>query len=203
MIGGRRDRGDAFDRVGANLRMAARIEESVRTRGIFELWFRRYHSRPGVIGAGEWRVYDHDVFGNKTPDVSLQYQLDAAVTGGAAISSWFIGLINGPSAPTYAAGDTMASHAGWTENAAYSEATRQAWTAARTANNESNSASKAVFTINAGSQNLIGAFVVSNSTKSGSTGTLFAEGSFTQGNRTPLSGDQIVCQYDYALASTN
>ena len=42
---------------------------------------------------------------------------------------------------------------------------------------------------------IAGAFLTSNSTKGGSTGTLYSAGSFTTGNRTVLSGDTLNVTY--------
>lgn len=177
--------------------MAGFPREGLRSFGTFtvECW-----SRPNRRGKRhlKWR----EVFPNKTPDVGIQYILDTALSGGAAVSSWFVGLTN--ATPVGAAGDTMGgAHAGWTENTSYSEAARQAWTKTRTGNTDSNSASKAIFTINVAAQTIGGAFIVSDSTKGGTTGTLLAVGAFSQGNRSPASGDQIVVQYDFAGSSTN
>jgi hypothetical protein len=185
------------DRASASLRMAGVQRDGLRSFGTFtvECW-----SKPDRKGRRKlkWR----EVFPNKTPDVGIQYILDAALSAGSAISSWYVGLTN--ASPVGAAGDTMGgAHAGWTENSSYSEGTRQAWTKTRTGNTDSNSASKAIFTINAGGQTIGGAFIVSDSTKGGTAGTLLAVGAFTQGNRSPASGDQIVVQYDFAGSSTN
>lgn len=111
--------------------------------------------------------------------------------GAAYTAAWFVGLVDGGSAPTYNAADTMASHAGWTENAGYSNANRPGWTGgAVSGGSVDNSASQASFTINATST-IAGAFLVTNSTKSGTTGTLYGEASFTGGNRSVVSGDVL------------
>lgn len=117
--------------------------------------------------------------------------LDATLKTGLTSPAWFLGLVDGGSAPTYAAGDTMASHAGWTESAAYSNATRPAWTPGAIAGGSvDNSGSPAVFNVNA-TATIAGAFMADNSTKSGTTGTLYGEANFTGGNRSVLSGDTL------------
>jgi hypothetical protein len=97
----------------------------------------------------------------------------------------------------------MASHAGWTEIVPYSNATRPACTfaTATTANPSvaTNSASVAVFTINA-TATVGGAFLVSNDTKSGTTGTLFSAADFTGGDRSVGSGDTLNVTYTLSLA---
>jgi len=115
--------------------------------------------------------------------------LDKYFKGSTYTASHFVGLSAGT--PTFAAADTMASHSGWTESAVYSEATRPAYTPGTvSAGSVSNSASKASFSINS-SGTVGGAFIVTNSTKSGTTGTLYGGGAFTGGNRSVVSGDTI------------
>jgi len=55
-----------------------------------------------------------------------------------------------------------------------------------------NSGSPAAFSINA-TATIAGMFMVTNSTKSGTSGTLYSEGNFTQGNRSVVSGDTLNC----------
>lgn len=102
--------------------------------------------------------------------------------------TWYVGLKGAGSA---AAGDTAASHAGWSEVTAYAEATRVALTlAAPSGGSANNSASKAVFTMNAGAT-VAGAFLINNNTKGGATGELYSGGDFTGGSRTVQSGDTL------------
>jgi hypothetical protein len=83
----------------------------------------------------------------------------------------------------------MASHAGWTENVGYSNATRVAWTGgAVSGGSVDNSASPASFLISA-TGTIAGSFVVSNNVKGGTTGILYSEVNFIQGNRNVVSGD--------------
>ena len=121
-------------------------------------------------------------FDNLVVTVGRNKYLDATLKTGLTSPAWFVGLVTGPGGSnTYAAADTMASHAGWTESTAYSEATRQAFTAGTVASGSvDNSAAKAVFSINA-TATIGGAFMVDNSTKSGTTGTLLGVGSFSGG----------------------
>lgn len=72
--------------------------------------------------------------------------------------------------------DTMASHTSFTESAAYSNVTRPAWTpGAVSAGSVSNAASQAAFNMNA-TDFIFGAFLTSNNTISGTTGTLYGMG---------------------------
>lgn len=144
----------------------------------------------GPDGKLKWR----DTFHNLVVTEGLNYLLDAGLLGGAQVTTWYIGLTG--SSPTPAAGDTMASHAGWTEFTSYSEAARPAFSGTRTNQTVSNSASKATFSINA-SGTAGGAFMVSDSTKGGTTGTLLCVGPFSQGDKAVSNGDTLNVQYDF------
>lgn len=115
--------------------------------------------------------------------------LDNQFAGSAYTATWYMGLVDGGSTPTYAAGDTMGSHAGWTENTSYSNSVRPtiAWNAASGGSKASTATS---FSINA-TATIAGAFLTTNSTKAGTTGTLYSAGSFTSGNRAVQSGDTL------------
>lgn len=117
----------------------------------------------------------------------------------AAAVTWFVGLKEAGAA---AAGDTMASHAGWAESVPYSNATRPAWTknGAPSAGAMSNSASKAVFTIDA-TATVAGAFLSNNSTKSGTTGLLYGAGDFASA-RAVESGDTLNVQVDLSVTAS-
>lgn len=137
------------------------------------------------------RLYWEDEAHNLITNVGLTYLTGVALltTTQIALTSWFTGLT--ATAPTIVAGDTMAVHAGWTENVTYSQATRPAWSGvAGAAGAATNSASPSVFTAN-GTSTAGGVFLNSVSTKSGTTGTLFSAVAFTGGDRGLLSGDTL------------
>lgn len=137
-----------------------------------------------VNGQLKWREYNH----NLVVDAGLNDSLTQHFKGSAYTAAWYVGITTASN--TFAAGDTMASHAGWVESAVYSNGTRPALTLGTVAaKSVDNSASKAVFNIN-GSGTVGGAFIVTNSTISGSTGTLYGGAAFAA-NRTVASGDTI------------
>lgn len=147
-----------------------------------------------VDGAERWREDVHNLVTN----AGLDYALDAALSGGTPITAWYVGLIN--DAPTIAAGDTMASHAGWTEFTAYDEATREAWTEAGvSARTVTNAASVATFTISTNASVIAGAFLTSVNTKSGTTGTLFAAAAFSS-DKNADDGDTLEVTYAISAA---
>ena len=123
--------------------------------------------------------------------------LDKYFSGTSYTAAWYLGLVNGASSPTYNAADTMLSHAGWTEFTSYSESTRPAptWTSASAGAKATTATS---FSIN-GSGTVAGAFMTTDSTKSGTSGILYSAGNFTGGSRTVASGDTLNVTYTATL----
>jgi hypothetical protein len=132
-------------------------------------------------------------FPNGIVDVGMNALLDIMFHGETQIPTWYIGLINNSGFTALSNADTMASHAGWAEFTDYDEGTRGEWTEGAAATRSITNSSAVVFTIdNAGT--LKGIFVTSNSTKSGSTGTLWATASFAA-NLTVAPSDEIRILY--------
>jgi len=107
--------------------------------------------------------------------------LDATFKTGLASPAWYVGLIKGSSAPTFAITDTIASHSGWTEIAGtdVSQTNRQAWTAGTISGGYvDNSASQATYNMLT-SVTLQGLFMADNNTIGGTTGTLYGEAAFS------------------------
>lgn len=120
--------------------------------------------------------------------------LDTAFQGATQITQWYMGLIDNAGFSANSASDTMGSHTGWTEFEDYDESTREAWTVASASGGSiSNAASVAEFTIN-DSGVLKGAFITSNNTKGGTTGTLWSS-YFFNGTVTVVSGDVLKLTY--------
>ena len=116
--------------------------------------------------------------------------LDKYYKGSAYTAAHYCGLTAGT--PSFAAGDTMASHSGWTEVTAYDEAARPTITWGTVSGGSvDNSASKASYTISTDSTTIGGGFVATNSTKGGSTGTLVGGAAFTAGNKTLDDNDTL------------
>ena len=108
------------------------------------------------------------------------------------LTTWYLGLIS--ATPTPAAGDTHASHSGWTEVTAYSESVRQTYVEnAASSGSIDNVGSVATFTINADSTSIGGALISSVSTKNSSSGAdiLYAVGAFSGGNVTLNNGSTL------------
>ena len=128
-----------------------------------------------------------DEFDNLVVTAGLNKLLDATFKTGLASPAWYVGL---KGAGTAVLADTSSSHAAWAEVTGYGEATRQAFTPGTiAAGSVDNSASKAVFSINA-TATVAGAFLIDSSTKGGTTGTLYGAGDFAS-SRPVISGDTL------------
>jgi len=162
---------------------------------------------------GVYTVQCHDADGNlkweaHAPNLvvneGLQDMNAKYFTGSSYTATWYLGLYGAASSNNPAAGDTMSSHAGWTEVTAYSQANRPTCTfgTPTTANPSvaTNSASPATFSIN-GTTTVGGAFLTSNNTKGGTTGTLYSAADFSApGDRSVVSGDTLTVTYTLSLA---
>lgn len=143
---------------------------------------------------------------NLVVNAGLQYMAGTALSNSAAqITTWYIGLYGAGASNTPAASDTMSSHSGWTEITPYSDANRPTATFASATNANpsvvTNTSNKAVFNINA-TATVGGAFLVSNNTKGGSTGTLFSAADFqSPGDRSVVSGDVLSVTYQFSLSA--
>ena len=184
----------AKDSVSCGLIAGTRHSEQAKATGRFVI---ECFDKDGKL---KWSTEESNLVVN----VGLQYMAGVALTSTAQITTWYIGLYGAAASNNPAAGDTAASHVGWTEVTPYSNATRPTATfAAATAANPSvvtNSASPATFTINA-SSTVGGAFLISNSTKGGSTGTLFSAADFqSPGDRSVVNGDTLQVTYTFSLA---
>lgn len=130
-----------------------------------------------------------ETFYNLVVNVGLDDSLDKHLKGSAYTAAFYVGLCSGTPSP--AAGDTMASHAGWAEEVPYSQGTRPTLTlGAVSGQSVDNSGSPASFSIT-GSATVGGAFVVTDDTKGGSGGTLYGVGAFNEGNRAIVNGDTL------------
>ena len=184
----------ATDHVSSGLTCNLKAGEEAKATGLFEI---KCHDKDGNL---KWEAQSKNLVVN----VGLQYMAGSALTSVTQITSWFIGLYGSGATNTPAAGDTMSSHAGWTEVVDYSNATRVAATfaTATTANPSvvTNSASPAPFNIN-GTTTVGGAFLTSGSAKSGTAGTLFSAADFgSPGDRSVVNSDTLSVTYTFSLA---
>jgi hypothetical protein len=186
----------ATDVVSSGLTCNTKAGEAAQATGVYHV---QCHDKDGNL---KWSADSKNLVVN----TGLQYMAGTALTSVTQITTWYLGLVTGPGASTtFAAGDTMATHAGWTEYVNYSNATRVTATfaTATTANPSvvTNTASPATFNINGVGGVVAGAFLTSGSAKSGTAGTLFSGADFgSPGDRTVVSGDTLSVTYTFSLA---
>ena len=147
---------------------------------------------------------------NVVTTVGKNLALDTYLAGSAyTVTGPFIGLISNVSYTTGpAAGDTMASHGGWTEaggtNAPTYTAPRKtaAWSAA--SGGSKALSSNLSFAITSGTNVIIkGCFMVYGSgavsTIDNTAGTLYSAGTFSGGDKTVSNGDTLTVSYSTSL----
>lgn len=111
-------------------------------------------------------------FPNGITDEGIHYNLDTAFTNNdTAETEWYAGLINNAGYTGVDPSDVMSSHTGWSESTDYSETDRQ--TLAFAAASSRSITAAVSFTVNA-TVTIKGLFVVTNSTKGGTTGVLWS-----------------------------
>ena len=155
-----------------------------------------------------------DSFPNLVNAVGKQLMLDTLLSGSSYTTVGpFLGLISG-AAPTFAAADTMTSHAGWTEfvnytvggsavrgTASFSSATSTGLTPA---NVTTKAASSITYTITGGGGTVGGCFLVTGSgavnTQNDTSGTLYSAGAFATAKIT-TAGDTVSVTYSTTATS--
>jgi hypothetical protein len=188
------EKAKAADVIGSAITKTLQSGESATAKGVYTM---QCFDKDGNL---KWEAECPNLVVN----VGLQDMNAKYFTGSAYTAAWYIGLYGSGSTNSPSAGDTMSSHGGWTEETGYSQATRPACTfgTPTTANPSvaTNSASPAVYSINA-TATIGGAFLVSDSTKGGSTGILYSASDFTSpGDRSVVSGDTLNVTYTLSLA---
>lgn len=177
-------RNHKYERTPSGIFMP-RVGGGLGIQGFFEV---------GVNGR-DWSVEP-----NLVVNTGLNHLLSAALAGGSAISSWYIAPFKNDITPS--ASQTTSNYTSVAgELTEYDESTRQAWTyAAVSSQSITNTASPAVFTINA-SVTVRGAGIVSVSTKSATSGTLLCYARFGS-DRTLADNDELSIKYTITATST-
>lgn len=188
------DKVKSKDVASSSLIAGGSAAESASAKGVYKI---QCHDKDGNL---KWE----DAAPNLVVNGGLQDMNAKYFTGSAYTAAWYIGIYGAAASNNPAASDTMSSHAGWTEVTDYSQATRPACTfgTPTTANPSvaTNSASPATFSINA-TTTVGGAFLTSNNTKGGTTGTLYSAADFSSpGDRSVVSGDTLSVTYTLSLA---
>jgi hypothetical protein len=187
------DKSKAADAISSNVTKQDAMHEGSKGGGVFNVVCL------DKDGNTKWTVQSYNLVVNAgLQDMNAKY-----FSGSSYTAAWYLGLYGAGASNDPAAGDTMSSHAGWTEDSGYSESTRPACSfgTATTADPSvtTNSASTATFSINA-STTIGGAFLASNNTKGGTAGVLFSAADFgSPGDRAVVSGDTINVTYTFSL----
>jgi hypothetical protein len=188
------DKVKSKDVASSSLIAGGSAADSASAKGVYKI---QCHDKDGNL---KWE----DEAPNLVVNEGLQDMNAKYFTGTTYTAAWYLGLYGSGATNSPAAGNTMASHSSWTEVTAYSQSTRPACTfgTPTTANPSvaTNSASPASFSINA-TTTVGGAFLTSNNTKGGSTGTLYSAADFSSpGDRSVVSGDTLSVTYTLSLA---
>lgn len=186
------EKAKSVDQVSAGLVARQGSDERVKAGGVFHF---QCFDKDGNL---KWEESTHNLVVNE----GLQYMNTQFFKGSSYTAAWYLGLITGPGSGTsYAAADTLASHAGWTEFSNYSGSRKAVTFGTATTADPSvidNSASVAQFTISGGGGTVAGAFLATVS--SGTSGTLFSEADFeSPGDRVVVAGDTLNVTYTFSL----
>lgn len=177
--------------------------------------FKNDFHKEGARGGGTFHFVCYDKDGNlKWEDsaknivvnTGLQDMNTKYFKGSSYNAVWYIGLVSNTNFSAYAAGDTLASHAGWEETTAYSGGDRitavfgTATTAAPSVINNAvaTGGTVAVFSIT-GTVTVKGAFLTNIQDKTDNVGLLFSASNFTGGDRSVVSGDTLNVTYEFSL----
>jgi len=157
----------------------------------------------GADGQVKWR--DH--IENLVTTVGKNYLLECGLQASSLSTVGpYMGLISSTSYSAVAAGDTMASHAGWLEagnaNAPTYTAPRKTLAFSAASGGSKATSSAASFAIT-GTGTVKGAFLCygsgASATKDNTSGTLWSAGTFTTGDKAVANGDTLNCVYSTSL----
>lgn len=183
------EKSKAQDMVSAGLLTFPRSGDSASAGGVFTV------TCIGADGVEKWS----DTFHNLVVNEGLQDMNSKYFKGAGYTATWYLGLVTGPGSGTvYAAGNTLASHAGWTENTDYTGSRKTVTFGSPTLADPSvisNSGSPSAFSIT-GTATIAGAFLASTTDN---TGVLFSAGDFTGGDKSVASGDTLNVTYQFSL----
>lgn len=157
----------------------------------------------GADGKLKWR----DTIANVVATVGKNLALDTFLAGAAyTVTGPFMGLISSTSYSATAAGDTMASHAGWLEAGGTNTPTytgnrkTAAWSVAASGSKALSAALSFAIT---GTGTVKGAFLCFGSgalnTKDNTGGVLWSAGTFSTGDKAVVNGDTLNVNYSTSL----
>jgi hypothetical protein len=186
------DKANSADGAAATFVAKTGMQQATSAGGVFHV---QCLDKDGNL---KWETKEHNLVVNQgLQDMNSKYFKAAGYT-----AAWYLGLVTGPaSGTTFAAADTLASHAGWTEYTDYAGSRKAVTFGTATTADPSvidNTASAASFTISGSGGVVAGAFLCS--VASGTSGVLFSASDFqSPGDRTVVSGDTLNVTYTFSL----
>lgn len=137
----------------------------IEVSGEFTCWITRPKS--GSMIRKPWKIK------NGATTLGLNYVLNTAFRNQSQLTAWYAGIISGAGFSGVSINDTPSSHTGWTEFIGFSESVRQTWSPGAAAAGVIVNTTAMAFTINSSGSGQ-GVFLISDSAKSGTVGTLWA-----------------------------
>jgi hypothetical protein len=191
------ERADARERHDASVIRGGGLGEQADAHGRYEI------ECIGADGKFKWR----ETIDNIVCTVGKNLALDTFLAGSAyTVTGPFMSLISSTSYTAVAAGDTMASHAGWLEaggtNAPTYSGNRKTavWSAAASGSKALSAALSFAIT---STGTVKGAFLCygsgASATKDNTSGTLWSAGTFTTGDKAVVNGDTLNVNYSTSL----
>jgi hypothetical protein len=186
-----KDSATTSDAFGSFVSVASGVAAHTKAGGVYHV---QCFDKDGNL---KWEDKAHNLVVNE----GLKDMNDKYFSGAAYSATWYLGLITGPgSGTTFAAADTLASHAGWTEFTNYSGNRGAVTFGAATLADPSviTNPAPVQFTITGAGGTVAGAFLASVAT--GTSGILFSESDFqAPGDRAVVSGDVLNVTYQFSL----
>jgi hypothetical protein len=183
---------DAQDSAGVTLIRGGNADEQVNITGSYEV------KCLDAEGNLKWE----DTIKNLVVTVGKNDLLDVYLGASTQTTTWYMGLVDNASFSAYAAGDTLASHAGWLEYLNYTisgSSTNRATAAWNAASAGSKASTATTFTISGAGGTVLGALMCTtqarNTSSNGGAGILYSAGTFTGGSRAVTAGDTLLVTY--------
>ena len=182
----------SVDKVGASVLLSGTTVSAAGGAGVFTI---QCFDKDGKL---KWEEKNPNLVVNE----GLQDMNDKYFSGSSYTAAWYLGLITGPgSGTTIAAGDTLASHAGWTEYSDYTGNRKAVTFGGASLADPSvidNSGAPNAFVITAPGGTVAGAFLTDVAT--GTSGILFSASDFqSPGDRAVVAGDTLNVTYTFSL----
>jgi len=183
---------DAQESAAVSLIRGGSADEQIKITGRYDV------KCLGADGSLKWE----DEIENLVVTIGKNDLLDKYFSGSAYTAAWYMGLVDNASFSAYAAGDTLASHAGWLEYLNYTisgSSTNRATPSWGSASAGSKATTATTFTISGAGGTVLGALMCTtqarNTASDGGAGILYSAGTFTGSSRAVVAGDSLLVTY--------